>query len=88
MTFLNRLYKDHQSKSNRVKDMKKQLGNSISINRLQEMLNHSRSYDISPNVFMGIDGIDDAAYFRACIRKEIREEVLEDLIETKGIRRW
>ena len=84
MIIPNKVYQDHKVKSDRVRVLKRKLKNSISVNTLQEMLNHSRSYNISPLVFMGWDTIDDEAYTKACIVKEAREELLEELIKMKS----
>jgi len=80
MNILDKIKNDHQNKSEQVRKLKKKLKNRIPISKVKEMLSLEKRNEVNSNHYAGWSNFDDEGYDRACVKREARIELLEQLI--------
>lgn len=77
---INKVIKDHKVKSDQLRLLKRKLKNSISKNKLREMLNTEESRKVNYNDYLGYYGFDDEGYGKKCNEIESRIKLLKELL--------
>lgn len=80
MSIFDKIRADHEAKSEQLRKLKHKLKNRVPISKLKEMLALEKRFEVNSNDYMGWSDFDDEGYERACVKRDARIELLEQLI--------
>lgn len=80
MDVTQKIVADHKVKSDQVRKLKGALKNTVSKQKLNELLKLEESSDVVSSHYLGSYGFDDKGYARACDQREARIGLLKEIL--------